>query len=196
MKGRTIRCIETGEVFESLREASAKLNIPYSTLDGGLRRYGGICQFGIRELFTLTWETYKPDKDEEFRPIPGYEGLYKISNKKNVYSEVGKRLLKPATIKSTKQQAVVLYLNGIPSTFTLARLYRMAWPENVPEVVVNNLPASNKSKPITCVTENREFPSYIECCKAYSFDYQEFRKAVRKAIDKKFSYKGKEFELA
>ena len=48
---------------------------------------------------------------EEFRDIPGYEGLYSVSNYGNVWSHIKSRLLKPS-LNATGYLHVALYNQG------------------------------------------------------------------------------------
>lgn len=190
MRGRTVVWKETGKMFESLREAAAEFDVEYSCLYSGMRKYNGL--FGIRPGVTLEWETYDKQEGEEFKPIPGYEGKYSISNLKNVRSEAGKRLLKPANL-SNGRRTVILYSDSIPLNQSVEKLYEMTWLNNSSDPIKSHV--SRTSKTVECTTDNIEFKSYIECCKYYHFDYQTFRKAVKLAVDGKFQFRDKEFKL-
>lgn len=197
MRGKTVVWKETGEVFESLRAVAERFDVSYNMLHRDMTRAKGI--FGIRPGVTLEWESYTPERGEEFRPIPGFEGRYSISNLKNVRTESGNKLLKPTKPSKGGAAVVVLYSDSIPCSFTVRRLFKMAWPElcDPTDALTYNGAENfkNVSKPIRCITDGKTHPSYIECCKFYHFDYQTFRKAVKAAEGTQFRFRDKEFDL-
>ena len=71
---------------------------------------------------------------EEFRDIPGYEGLYEVSNLGRVRSLETERILKPS--KNTWGYLFVsLYKNGIKKAVRIHRLVALAFipnPDNLP----------------------------------------------------------------
>ena len=71
---------------------------------------------------------------EEFRDIPGYEGLYEVSNLGRVRSLETERILKPS--KNTCGYLFVsLYKNGIKKAVRIHRLVALAFipnPDNLP----------------------------------------------------------------
>lgn len=73
---------------------------------------------------------------EEFRDIPGYEGMYEVSNLGRVRRN-GK-ILKPSKNRTDGGYLqVVLYKNGTSKTFTIHRLVAYAFipnPQNLPQI--------------------------------------------------------------
>ena len=112
---------------------------------------------------------------DEFRCIPGYEGLYSISQSGQIRSDKFNRTKYPSDVKNG-QQIIMLYKNNIPSLFTVKSLIDLVW---------NNTPITEKpgvaevhSKPVRCITTDETFSSYKECCEAFHFGYKEFSKVA------------------
>lgn len=74
---------------------------------------------------------------EEWKDIAGYEGLYKISNKGNVYSCISNKLMVGSVTKSGYRQ-VILKGNGKIKAISIHRAVAQAFIENP-----NNLPQVN-----------------------------------------------------
>lgn len=75
-------------------------------------------------------------REEIFKDIEGYEDLYQISNKGNVYSKKSKRIKKPGIDKDTYLY-VNLYKEGKAKYFRIHRLVALHFienPENKPQV--------------------------------------------------------------
>lgn len=93
---------------------------------------------------------------EEWRDIPGYEGIYEASNLGQIRSKAGKtthskrhglrrwkqRILKPKICRNKKGRLdarVELYKDGEHKTLLVARLVAMAWVDGYkPELTVNH----------------------------------------------------------
>jgi hypothetical protein len=92
---------------------------------------------------------------EQWRDIPGYEGIYQVSNKGNVRTCEGKttftelhgvrrwkqRNLKQKITKSKKSRfdaRVHLWKDGTPKTFLVARLVGMSWCDGYSEELTIN----------------------------------------------------------
>ncbi len=79
------------------------------------------------------------NKEEIWKDVVGYEGLYKVSNKGRLYSIKRKRKMNP-TISKNGYKRVKLYINGKFKTVFVHRIVAKAFlnnPENYP--VVNHL---------------------------------------------------------
>lgn len=79
------------------------------------------------------------NKEEIWKDVVGYEGLYKVSNKGRLYSIKRKRKMNPTTSKNGYKR-VKLYTNGKFKTVFVHRIVATAFldnPENYP--VVNHL---------------------------------------------------------
>lgn len=93
---------------------------------------------------------------EEWRDIPGYEGIYEASNLGQIRSKVGKttysvrhgvrhwkqRILRPKLCRNKKGRLdarIELYKDGTHKTFLVARLVAMTWVDGYkPELTVNH----------------------------------------------------------
>ena len=71
------------------------------------------------------------------RPIPGYEGLYSDTTDGRIYSERGRKYLKPADDEHGYQR-VVLCKDGKLKTYKVHRLVAITWISNL-----DNLPCIN-----------------------------------------------------
>lgn len=67
--------------------------------------------------------------DEIYKEIPGYEGLYKISNYGNIYSIQKEQLLKPQPSHHNYQR-IQLHKNGSHKSFAVHRLVAEAFVDN------------------------------------------------------------------
>lgn len=75
------------------------------------------------------------NQQEIWKDIPGYEGLYKISNLGNVYSIIKEKQLKPNKKTKIQYLYVVLHKNSKAKTCVIHRLIALAFipnPENKP----------------------------------------------------------------
>ena len=73
---------------------------------------------------------------EEWRAVPGYEGLYEVSNKGNVKSLIKNKIIK-CFINRCGYRLVGLSKNGIRKKITIHRLVAQVFipnPDNLPEV--------------------------------------------------------------
>ena len=73
---------------------------------------------------------------EEWRAVPGYEGLYEVSNKGNVRNVRRNNIIK-GFINTKGYIQVCLYKNGIRKNFTVHRLVAEVFipnPYNLPQV--------------------------------------------------------------
>ncbi len=123
--------------------------------------------------------------ENTFIPIPGYEGLYCISQLGQVKHSKYSRVLH-TTVTKRGYEVVVLSKNGIPTMYTVDSLVALAWegkPIRKHKNVVRN-------KPIKCIETNETFNSYKECAQHMKFSYAQFRAA----ISKDQSFKGYHFE--
>lgn len=122
----------------------------------------------------------------EFKPIPGYEGLYSITKLGQIRHDKFKRM-KHTTVTKRGQEIVVLSKNGIPVMYTVKSLIDLTW-NSIP-IKTNKGSAKAHSKKIKCITTNNSFNSYRECCEHYEFDYKKFISKTQSY----FIYKGLEF---
>jgi hypothetical protein len=83
---------------------------------------------------------------DERRPIPGYEGLYEIDRRGNVYAMFGFRQWKPGRLNKTRISpegyvTTVLQKEGKGKTRTIHRLLMLAWQpvENSHQLEVNHI---------------------------------------------------------
>lgn len=81
------------------------------------------------------------------RAIPGYEGLYSATMDGRIYSERGRKYLRPAN-DNHGYQRVVLCKDGKPKNYRVHRLVAMTWISNL-----ENLPQINHKNEIK--TDNR-----------------------------------------
>lgn len=123
----------------------------------------------------------------DFKPIPGYEGLYSITPKGQIRHDKYNRMKSSTTLQSG-QVTIVLYKNGVPRTYTIQSLVDLTY-KNTPITTKENA-AKSHSKKVKCIETNEVFDSYIEACQHFGFDYKKFRAAL--ACNEPF--KGKHFE--
>lgn len=109
--------------------------------------------------------------DEEWKDIPGYEGLYQASNKGNIRSAEGKitsnaqyevrrwssRILKPKKFKRKSgfyEYRVELWKDGKHKTFLVSRLVAMTWCDGyIEDLTVNHIDGN----PLNNTPENLEW---------------------------------------
>ena len=124
---------------------------------------------------------------EEFKPIPGYEGLYSITELGRIRHDKFARL-KTTTITKQGQEVIVLYKNGMPVMYTVKSLIDLTW-NNIP-IKPNEGSAKAHSKQIKCISTGQVFESYRQCCEYFGFNYRNFIAELKKSN----IYKGKQFE--
>lgn len=114
---------------------------------------------------------------EVWKDIPGYEGLYQISNLGNVYSVRSKKQL--ATSKRTTYSLVCLSKTGKHECFYLHRLVAKAFvpnPENKPQVNhINCNRHDNRAENLEWVTWDENLDHYIK-----SEKFQRIQKAPQR----------------
>jgi hypothetical protein len=71
-------------------------------------------------------------QQEEFRPVPGYEGLYEVSNFGNVKSLINNKILK-SSLTGIRYYKVDLYKDGKQKTFRIHILVAMVFLGHVPD---------------------------------------------------------------
>ncbi len=121
---------------------------------------------------------------EVFKPIPGYEGIYVISRYGQIkHVKFGR--FKNTTINKRGYEIVVLFKEGIPTTYAVNSLIKLAW---FGRPIKKNKNHSNALK-IKCETTNQTFDSYSECCKALKLSYRPFCAAMKTTDE----YKGFKF---
>lgn len=187
---QSVKCVETGEIFQSCREADRAFGYLIGTVSRILK--------GEQNPINYTFEAVDPEKlnlpdpkSEEFKPIPEFPG-YSISNFGRVRNKTGK-------IKSNVRQernyctvySVVLNQNSRPYTLSIRSLYNSAW-NGTPIRALAKKP-TGLSRKISCITDDLQFSSFMECAEHYHFDYQRFREALHKSDSREFAYKGLEF---
>ena len=121
-------------------------------------------------------------KDEIWKDVVGYEELYKVSDRGNIYSVVRKdsmgRKQGGITLKSAPHSngylQVVLYKNGVKKTKYIHRLVLEAFienPDNLPEV---NHMDEDKT--------NNELSNLEWCTREYNVNYGTFIERVSKKV--------------
>lgn len=123
----------------------------------------------------------------EFKPIPGYEGLYSISKLGQV-KHVKFARLKQSTITKRGQEVVVLSKNGMPTMYTVQSLVDLTW-RGIP-IRTNIGSSKTHSKKIKCLTTNETFNSYKSCCEHFGYAYKDFIAKLSKSDE----YKGNKFQ--
>ena len=113
---------------------------------------------------------------EEWRAVPGYEGLYEVSNKGNVRNVRRNKLLRlPKT--NNRYIRISLCKNGIKTGLTVHRLVAEAFlpnPDNLPEVNHKDEDKTNNR------VENLEF-----CDRSYNINYGSRNIRVKETAIKK-----------
>lgn len=97
---------------------------------------------------------------EEFRDIPGYEGLYQVSNIGRVKSlKFGKEKLLKASLSKDGYFYVDLYQNGYKKTYQLHQLAAIAFLNHIPCGVktvvdhINDNPSDNRVENLQVITQ-------------------------------------------
>ncbi len=127
----------------------------------------------------------KTTKNEVWKDVLGYEGLYQVSNKGNVRSvarknsigrKCGGRMLKPIPHTNGYPQ-VSLYKNGIAKTKKIHRLVVEAFIPNP-----NNLPEVNH---LDEVKDNNELSNLEWCTREYNNNHGTRNERVSQKLSKK-----------
>ena len=84
----------------------------------------------MNQLLTLKRYLNQIVNKEEWRDIPGYDGLYQVSNLGNVLSVRRKKMLKPAMSKGYK--VVVLCDNAVRRTISIHKIVAMSFLNHKP----------------------------------------------------------------
>ena len=115
-------------------------------------------------------------KKEEWRDIPNYQGIYKISSLGRIINITTNKLIcLYARGKSSKNRpAVYLSKNGIRTWYSLSRLVATVFipnPENKPEVDhINRNPLDNKVENLRWVTKSENCQNRNNVYLAHNFD--------------------------
>lgn len=131
-------------------------------------------------------------EDEVWMDIPGYEGLYQVSNLGNIYSARNKKLL--AASKQTTYSVVCLSKAGKQKCFGVHRLVALAFipnPENKPHVNhINCNRHDNRVENLEWVTRDENITHYIK-----SEKFQKIHKAQQRFYWSKDDSTVAEYEL-
>ena len=122
----------------------------------------------------------------EFKPIPGYEGLYEI-NKLGQIRHCKFKRMKRTSVTKRGQEVVVLFKNAEPTTFTVSSLVKLTWQD----MPIRKNPSKVHCKQIKCIETDTVYESYKQCAKLLGLDY----KRMCTAVNKTGEYKGYHFEL-
>ena len=129
-------------------------------------------------------------KNEEWRPVPNYEGLYEVSNIGNVRSlpRLGTHTIKPTLISPHLRCGyyhVTLWKDNIQKDFTIHRLVALAFIPNP-----DNLPVINHKDE---VKTNNEAENLEWCTRKYNNNYSRTQdKAMVANGYKTIAYRGNE----
>lgn len=123
----------------------------------------------------------------QFRSIPGYEGLYSMSSDGLIRSDKNGRVKKITSLQSG-QKTVVLYKNGVPHCYTLKSLLDLTF-RGTP-ISKNKNAAKAHSKQVMCLDTGQIFNSCSELCKHFGFDYKKFRQSLPSG-----TFKGHQFKV-
>ncbi len=126
------------------------------------------------------------EEKEEFRDIKGFEGLYKISNKGNVYSVVNDKLM-TISISANTYYKVTLFKDGKRYNENIHRLVAEAFIPNPNNYLIINHKDENR---LNNNVENLEWCTY-----KYNNTYGTSREKYRESIKKFYETdKGKELK--
>ena len=183
-----VQCIENGKIYDSVLEASRDVNRSESSLrmvlDGRNETSAG-----------LHWRYYEDKlKNEEWRPVVGYEGRYEVSNMGRVRSLVcqrGKRKhpwYMKGKIDRYGYKTVGLSSNGKSRHFTVHRLVALAFipnPEN--KETVNHRDGNklrNETSNLEWATQSeQEYHKYrVLGCKAPGFSEEYMKRHKRRVF--------------
>lgn len=176
-----VKHVESGQEFSSIQAAESYFKIPRYRIDGTLEFLPGYTFEKIVEdappecvLHVKTVES----ETEEFKSIPGYEGLYSISTKGTIVSDKFPGRVKKVTTTKAGQHVIVLSKNSVPCMYTVESLYNLTWygtPLKDPRFKRNN------DRAVKHINKNRTFSSIKECCQACKIDYAKFIKCSKDA---------------
>lgn len=170
---RPVRDKDTGQEFSSIRKAALFYGVSIGMLTKLMRENLPLPK-GLNLEYVEPIEEHELDLEEEWKPIPGYEGLYSISNKRNIRSDRFHDRYKKITHTAANQDVVVLSKHSRPKCYTVNSLYALAW-EGKP---INKPPFKPKGTKVRCKTDNKEFNSCIECAAYYKIDYHKLLKIL------------------
>ena len=186
MRSVPVKHVPSGRKFHSILEASKVLQMSPRVIRRSLNSDKG-------EFIRI-----KPEHDrlripeipgpQKFRPIPGYEGLYSMSNKGLIRSDKFNRI-KSVSTNASNQHYVVLYKNSMPHMWIVETLFSITWLGKKPRADIFH----RVTKPIKCIDDNKVFGSRTECCTHYRIDYTKFLHALRSAEGKSFTCNGHTF---
>lgn len=189
-KGRSIVWEEGNKVFSSCREADVYFGWPLGTVSHILRG-----KQLPRSGYTIKDASVPPvshsgdvmdriaaemnGAPETWKPIPGYEEVYSMSNYGHIRSEkFPNRPYKKITRTSVGQQVVVLNKDNIRRMFTIRALYNLTW-YGIP-VPKGRMDYAKRGKRVRCTTDGREFDTYADCARFYHIDYGKFQRILKK----------------
>ena len=166
---RKVKCIETGKVFNSFKEAGDFYNI-------NPNKIGLVCNGKQKTAGGFTWETLKNEVEnlpnEIWRPIRGFESFYEVSNLGRVKSLcreaidktgrkffIGEELLK-GSLDNGGYLHVKLTVNGSSSYIRIHREVAIAFipnPENKPTVDhINTIRTDNRVENLRWATHKEQ----------------------------------------
>ncbi len=125
---------------------------------------------------------------ENWKPVKGYESLYRISDLGNVYSLLYDRVMKPS-LKKRGYYNIILFKNGQSKTFRLSRLVALKWipnPNNHPTVNhLNHITGDNRAVNLEWCTHNENNTHrYIDKTKSSKYVGVQWHKATQKWLAK------------
>ena len=113
--GIRVRRVDTGEVFETLREAAASSDeFSYDQLHRAMHQRNGKLKCGIQFEYVDEVPRLLQVEDlpgEKWYPIPGYEEIYSISNRHRIKSHKYNRIKKPTKPNSVGQASRISGVN-------------------------------------------------------------------------------------
>jgi len=190
--------VEEKIVYPSVTDAARHLRFDRSTACKLLRENPSVCIKPGIHLKKVSLEDYplnsivsENGQPDVFKDIPGYEGLFAISQRGKIKSLKFKGRLKKPTVNQNGQRVVVLYKDNVPKMFTIETLLRMTFEGGGPKKT--NFRNHHK-KGIKCLTDGKEFESVVECCKHYRLSYKDFRQALSEQGDL-VEFGGRKFQL-
>lgn len=144
-----VRCIETGEEFESMSDAGRAKNLSASEIQRSINMHANCGGLHFVRADEPDYEFGVPSLDgEEWRDIPGFEGRYQISSMQRVKSvgrvvqgPNGNNRTVPEKLISVKNELQISDASGKQHYFTLSKLHHMVFPD-VPQLESG----SNKQK--------------------------------------------------
>lgn len=128
-----VRCVETGLEYPSMSAAGVAIGASASEIKQSVDNHKLCRGLHFVRANLLDYDTNVASLEgEQWLPIPGYEGLYEMSNLKRVKNL--QRTVKcakgfrtaPEKLLSTKYR-LTLNRNGVSSTFSIDELYAKVW---------------------------------------------------------------------